>query len=219
MKELLSNIQPDDVFYDIGANIGLFSCLAAKQLNSGRVIAIEPLPSNISSLIRNAELCEASNRVEVKDVVFSDETGETELKLLRSNKAGEGMSRLSSDAGTDDTIQVESWRGDEFIVENELPSPTVVKIDVEGAELKVIEGMSDTLASDGCRIVYCEIHHDDREESQGANIADFGGSPRQLKEKLRQMGYEIETLVHRNTPVPKAHMIKAIKSNTKSGYL
>jgi hypothetical protein len=147
----------------------------------------------------------------VKDVVFSDKTGETELELLHSSKAGEGMSRLSGGGSTKDTIQVESWRGDELIAESELPSPTVVKIDVEGAELKVIEGMSNKLASEECRLVYCEIHHDNREESQGANIADFGGSPQQLKEKLRQMGYEIEILVHRNTPVPKGHIIRATK--------
>ena len=48
--------------------------------------------------------------------------------------------------------------GDQLINENKLPTPNIVKIDVEGFEYNVMRGMKDSLASPECKLVCCEVH-------------------------------------------------------------
>ena len=60
-----SNLLPGDVFYDVGANIGFFSLIAARCVDvSGRVYAFEPVPRNAAAIVRNAKL-NGFNRIEV----------------------------------------------------------------------------------------------------------------------------------------------------------
>ena len=69
--------------------------------------------------------------------------------------------------------------GDSLIDRDDLPSPDVVKIDVEGAELQVIQGLSSALAN--ARVVYCEVHpqHVDEED---------------VFDALRSLGFTVERL-------------------------
>src|SRR5713226_8570232 len=71
---IASALKPGSIFYDIGANAGFYSLLAARLVSPGKVYAFEPLPRNVSYLQRHLELNETSN-VEVLDLAVSDQVG------------------------------------------------------------------------------------------------------------------------------------------------
>lgn len=66
LRDLLSEIEPDDVFWDVGANLGVHSCLAGEQLTSGTVIAFEPYRPNAERLEQNRSLNDLDNITVVK---------------------------------------------------------------------------------------------------------------------------------------------------------
>ncbi|TKX46006.1 FkbM family methyltransferase [Halorubrum sp. ARQ200] len=50
LQDMLSELNETDVFYDIGANIGIFSCFAAQKLENGHLVSFEPYPPNVNQL-------------------------------------------------------------------------------------------------------------------------------------------------------------------------
>lgn len=168
LESLVSDLRPDDVFYDVGANLGLYSCLAADVVN-GPVIAFEPHPANADRLEANAAVNRAD--VSVFRQALADSTGEADLAITLDTVGSAGHTLVTDWDPTLDSIAVPKVRGDEFIDREGLPSPTVLKIDVEGAEGAVLAGLSETLSRPDCRLVYCETHAD-RLEEQGSSVAD-----------------------------------------------
>ncbi|AUV81401.1 FkbM family methyltransferase [Salinigranum rubrum] len=166
LEDLASSIRRDDVFYDIGANTGLYSCLMANLVEQP-VIALEPHPQNARRLEENAELNGAD--VSVFEYALADSAGDSELSIVL-DKIGSAGHSLVSDEGPN-TITVPKIRGDDFIADEDLPAPTVLKIDVEGAEYQVLRGLESALSRSDCRMVYCETHAD-RLRAQGVSVSD-----------------------------------------------
>jgi FkbM family methyltransferase len=132
------------VFYDVGANVGFFTLIGARLVRpNGYVRAFEPHPDNAAVLEHNIEINGLRN-VELIRAAVGAETGTAKL-------AGETPLTLHLSA---QGIDVPLVTLDE-LAEN-LP-PTLIKIDVEGAELDVLEGAKDTLARDR-PVVVCEVH-------------------------------------------------------------
>jgi FkbM family methyltransferase len=132
-KLLASLIQPGDVVIDIGANIGYFTLLASTNVGpSGKVLAFEPIPSIRRDLERNLSLNRVNN-VEVYPIALSHMAGTT---TIHENK---GLSSVRPIGDAKGTFVVETAPLD-ALLEDDLPV-RVVKIDVEGAEGAVVEGM------------------------------------------------------------------------------
>ncbi|WP_206668672.1 FkbM family methyltransferase [Halorubrum depositum] len=168
LDHLVSNLRDDDVFYDVGANLGLYSCIAADVV-TGPVVAFEPHPDNADRLEDNAALNGAD--VSTYRRALADSTGEAELALTLDKVGSAGHTLVSDWAAGDDRITVPKVRGDELIDREGLPRPTVLKIDVEGAERAVLDGLESTLSRPDCRSVYCETHAE-RLEKEGSSVAD-----------------------------------------------
>lgn len=173
LEELLSELRPDDVFYDLGANLGLYSCLVA-DIVEPPVVAFEPHPKNAERLAQNASLTDS--KIAIQRLAVAASSGTTRMQLT----PGFDLDRLGSAGHTlltgfydeeSETITVEKVRGDEFVAQGEMPPPTVLKIDTEGTEMDVLEGFESTLARPECRLVYCEIHAD-RLNHQGYSVSD-----------------------------------------------
>ncbi len=180
LKHLVSNIEQDDVFYDVGANVGLYSCLVASVVNHP-VIAFEPHPGNANRLQENARVNDA--RIKVFECALSDATGEAELTVTLEKIGSAGHTLLTCDDEADDTVPVTRERGDDFIAAEDVPAPTVLKIDVEGTEYEVLKGLDSSLARSQCRLVYCETHPD-RLSSRGRGVVD-------VAETLEGYGFSI----------------------------
>lgn len=190
IERLLDELDPSDVFYDVGANVGRYTCLAANQGTT--VCAFEPHPENANRLRENLELNPGS--ADVFEIALSDEDASGHLSLARDNELGEGGHKIG--AGGDSSVPIEYRRGDTAIHEYELHEPTVVKIDVEGAECRVIEGFEETIRQSR-PVLYIEVHPH--------HMADFGDSTKHLNRLLEQYGYVQEVIYERG----KGHFIRA----------
>jgi len=157
VEDLISNLSADDIFYDLGANRGIYTCLAGDIVADGEVHAFEPNPVAVSDLEQNIQYNDLSSRVTVHQKAVSD-TGEEIPFLVQSDSTGNTLQTTTGDEEDSETINVESINLDDFIVENDIPRPTIMKIDIEGAEVDALESMDKSL--EDCRFVYCEVHED-----------------------------------------------------------
>lgn len=171
-------------FYDIGANIGFFSLLAAKVVGeSGRVIAFEPVPANADAVRRNADL-NGFDSILVVDVAVSSGTGEAELVLAR-HPGGASLKSAAVPPDATETITIKTATLDSLVLRKDFPPPDVVKIDVEGAELRVLEGMVRVAKEHRPKIV-CEADAASRDEAEAKAV--------QIEEMLRGWGYSTSRL-------------------------
>lgn len=193
LEDLLSELSADDVFFDVGGNIGIHACLANLATQGGSVVAFEPHPTNARELRRNAARNGCSLRVVER--ALSDGVGTVRLAYGRGDVSGNAAIGDGSEAGT---VSVRSDAGDAAVERGEVPHPTVVKIDVEGAEPLVIEGMKRTLADERCRTVYCEIH---RPGDGHPSVADHGESDEGVRRRLRDLGFDLAVLNERGRTV------------------
>jgi FkbM family methyltransferase len=149
-------VQPGDVVWDIGANLGLFSFAAAVAAGpSGHVLAIEPDALLVRLLRRSAAANPGQAPVEVLPAAVADELGVSRFHIARRNRAtshldGFGTTQTGGVRATELVLTVTlDWLATRF------PLPGVVKIDVEAAELKVLAGGAAVLRA-GPTII-CEV--------------------------------------------------------------
>lgn len=160
-SELLEHMRPvmrpDDVLYDVGGNIGLISILMASHPAgaSTQVHCFEPEPKNFNQLINNVQLNKLDQRVSCHQMALGATQGEIALHVRGT--AGEGRHSIATDKGSTDSIQVKLSTMSQFANDSG-QYPTVVKIDVEGAEGQVLAGMEQLISSRPPREIFMEIH-------------------------------------------------------------
>lgn len=154
------HVQPGDVFYDIGANVGPYSLIAAKATGGqATVFAFEPSPASFRDLVRNVELNEVGESVTPLPLALWSETGLLPV-AWRSDIAGAARHRLGSrPKATSLTIGV---RLDDAIEQLGVPAPTHAKIDTDGHEVEVLRGAAKALADPSWRTLIVEL---DRKET------------------------------------------------------
>jgi len=146
---LRDHITLGDVFYDVGAHHGFFSVCAGRL--GAKVFAFEPAAANAQRLRRNAELNERLD-IEVTEAAVWDRDGGVELVHGASDSEWRVV-----DGGTAPSITL-----DAFVRAHSAPS--VLKIDVEGSEARVLRG-AEALLRETPPIVVCELHgHAARDE-------------------------------------------------------
>jgi FkbM family methyltransferase len=152
LETLLHGLTEKDIFFDIGACVGLYAIHAA--LRCKQVCAFEPDPGFQERIQRNCTLNGIRN-VRVLPWAVSDRSGRT--NLYSGGIAGRSPSLR--DFGQGPPLSVETRSLDEEIQQGRLPSPTIIKMDIEGAEFFALRGMS-ALFSSPCRphSLFVEIH-------------------------------------------------------------
>lgn len=137
---LVEVLKPGATFWDIGAHCGFFTALASRLVGeAGRVVSFEPCPANRARLVACVEMNGLQN-VEVRDVAVAGHDGEVSMKPISTSTT---WRIVPAESGADDNA-VTARRLDGL--SPGLPVPDLVKIDVEGAELSVLEGASELLA-------------------------------------------------------------------------
>jgi FkbM family methyltransferase len=151
-------LKPNDVFYDIGANVGFFTTLAARLVGpAGHVYGFEPFPRSAAIARANAAR-NGFDDVTIVQAAVSDKPGEAEF-LTPANQ-GTVVYRLKNgneDAAPGESIRVAVVAIDDLINQGQLRPPSVVTIDAEGAELSILVGMTHTLRTHRPTIM-CEVH-------------------------------------------------------------
>lgn len=142
------------VFWDIGANLGLHA-IAAKVVSPATLVcAFEPVGELLACVRANAALNEAE--VTAFATALSAATEEAVLHVPRG--ASSGRASLHPMHGVPDTlaVPVSCVRADELIRAGRVPAPTVIKLDVEGAEAEVLDGFGDYLKEPSLRAIVFE---------------------------------------------------------------
>lgn len=176
MQEILVNrLGPGSVFYDVGANIGLFSLIAARQVGpNGHVIAFEPENSVATRLMENAERNGFRNVTVVRAAVWSS-TGTVHFAPADPAQSPDyGVGRvveLQDAAGASPTVAALAL--DDCV--GKFPPPDLIKCDVEGAEVEVFRGASRLLNVHKPDII-CEVHSPDCREGVTARLSEAGYS-------------------------------------------
>lgn len=154
-------IEPGQTVYDVGANIGFFTILCSRLVGpQGKVYAFEPIPQNIATLRHNIELNGLANVV-VIEKALSSVTGTAEMfvspwSAFHSLNV-DGATKQDNHGPEAGEITVQTVTLDEFVATEGVPAPDLIKIDVEGAELIVVQGMTETLRSRQ-PLLLCELH-------------------------------------------------------------
>ena len=155
---LLSNLQPGAVFYDVGAHIGVFSLIAARNLGAhGSVFVFEPDPLNVRRIKENASRNQLDAIRIIPKAVCSTVGRVRFLRASFQSSMNRGVLVEDASAAEESTIEVESITLDAFAQENALPS--LIKIDVEGSEAAVLQGSEEIFRS-AKPLLVCEIHHE-----------------------------------------------------------
>lgn len=132
-------IHEGDVFWDIGANIGYYTCLAAQRVGkSGSVIAFEPVPTTRDFLRQNIELNDFSN-VTIMPVAIGEVDAIAAIHM-NDPQMGEGTASLNASATQAHKVDVQVRRLDNLT--EDLATPNIVKIDVEGVFWQLWRGAS-----------------------------------------------------------------------------
>lgn len=165
-QALSRHLQSGDVLYDIGAHAGFVSVLGCRLVGpAGHVHCFEPVPENVSTLRSNLDANDFRNAT-IHAIALSDEEGEVRMDL--------GERGITAHLASSGEFTTRATRCDSLA----LAPPSMVKIDVEGAESRVLEGMRQTLAAQR-PVIVVEVH-----EGQDAPV-------RRILEELR---YDISEL-------------------------
>jgi FkbM family methyltransferase len=178
-------------FVDIGANNGFFAILAATQMNdAGRVFAFEPFPATYSRLQRNVQVAGVRS-VEALNIALSNAT-ERRSMFARPGALGyttfagqENIANRAAAANVSATIDesVECDTFDRVWAKYGEGKVDLVKMDIEGAELLVLEGMPQALRDRLFTHLFLEVHP--------RQIRELGGEPHRVAELLMQRGYRL----------------------------
>jgi FkbM family methyltransferase len=168
----------ESVFFDIGANVGYYSLIAGKTNKNNRVYAFEPVKRTFERAAANIKLNHLNNIFLYKKIISNT----TELASINvGNESNWGMSSLvQHEHLSGDIEKVESITLDNFVKEQKITRLDLVKIDVEGFELNVLEGMKETLIQFKPIILIEILDH---------NLAANGNKPEDIYNFLWQMGY------------------------------
>jgi FkbM family methyltransferase len=129
------------LFVDVGANYGFYSLLAANANPSLEIISLEPVPVTCDILRRNVVLNEL-HQVSVQQYAVSNSIGTREFKVSLASDSSGFFDHPN--VGTLETIEVNTVTIDSILA-HRAPCPLLLKIDTEGNELAVLDGMTNTL--------------------------------------------------------------------------
>jgi FkbM family methyltransferase len=178
-QALVDLLRPGMTFYDLGANIGYFSLIAARLVGpTGRVVSFEADPEIAARLGENLARNNFSHaRVEQK-AVWSEATTVSFVRVDPNTSPDRGLGHVSADSSID-TITVEAVSLDRYVTAQN--SPDFLKCDVEGAEAEVFRG-ADRLLADRRTVLLVEMHSPENQQALTQKFAEFGYTVRNLDE-------------------------------------
>lgn len=179
---LRQQVRRGDVYIDVGAHIGIHAQVIARDLLTleGRVVAFEPSPDTAARLRRTSAVNGLTN-LQVVNVALGAKRGEMELRSDPSRFEAADMAVLSfygpgPSIGLTDVISLDEW-----VKDTDLSAIDFVKVDVEGAEQAVLQGMQDSIRTFRPRLIGIEI--------RDYLLLQAGTSEAQLRSFLKDLGY------------------------------
>jgi FkbM family methyltransferase len=175
-EALAELVKPGQTVYDVGANIGFFTILCSRLVGpEGRVYAFEPIPQNLATLRHNVALNGLTN-VTIVEKALSSSTGTAQMFVSPWSAFHsldvEGATKQENHGPAAGEVTVQTITLDEFLQGEGVCPPDLVKIDVEGAELIVVRGMSETLRTVK-PLLLCELHDTNLDYGEFVDSIDY----------------------------------------------
>lgn len=171
MAFLLHFLREGDLFLDIGANIGSYTILSASEVGA-QTISFEPIPATFNILEENIKVNQIEHLVELKNNGVGSENG-----VIRFTSGLDTVNHVAS-ASDKDTVEVNVVTIDSEV---QITKPCLIKIDVEGFETEVINGMTNTLKTENVKAIIIELNGSGNR---------YGYDESQIKQKLVDYGFE-----------------------------
>ncbi len=182
---LARSTQP--VLWDVGANVGAISLIAARRVDAARVCAFEASPVAggrlVENLHRNPDL---NRRISLYPIALGDRYGVVDFfaSLYAQNRGNSALSGFNDPTAI--TLKTMMTTGDALIASGAAPRPTTVKIDVEGFELEVLKGLEQTLRSEPpVEVVF---------EHSTYHVRALKRDPQEVGRLLQSFGYELRVV-------------------------
>lgn len=157
-EAMLAQIHQSDVVWDIGANVGYYTKQFANLVTqSGMVVAFEPVSTCFEQLSKNVE--DYRSFVKLYNCGLGKNEGSVNFRLGSDPLSPTGrFIDGESEYSITNTVSLPIFSADQLVDKDNLPIPNFVKIDVEGYEGEVIEGMKNILKSPCCKHIFIEMH-------------------------------------------------------------
>ncbi|MBK8852986.1 MAG: FkbM family methyltransferase [Saprospiraceae bacterium] len=180
MAFLLHLLKENDIFFDIGANVGSYSILASAECKAN-VMAFEPIPKTFSYLKENIELNNLVSKVQANNFALGNAQGK--ISFTYSNDAANHVA-LPEET---EVIDIDIVKLNDLSIPG---IPTLIKIDVEGFEMNVLKGSSNILEKQELLAIIIEINglcnkYGTSESEINNYIVSFGFKPYYYEPKLK----------------------------------
>jgi FkbM family methyltransferase len=196
LRHLTETLSAGDVFVDVGANLGYFTLIAAGLVGpTGRVVAFEPNPAIRRRLEQSVARNRFLDRVTVEGRALSDRNADS-VPLFVPQHHGCATLRpdLTHEVGAlagAPAVEVRTTTFDDWVSATALESVALMKIDVEGAELQVLDGMRRSLTTGRVRRVILETSWDSPAHRQ---LVELGFTPERIESvgRVDNIAYALE---------------------------
>lgn len=175
MAYLLHSVTPQDLFVDVGANIGAYTVLAC-GVKGARGYCFEPIPSTFSRLAENVLINGLSDRVNCSNIGISDTEGQ--VRFTSGKGPMNHVIALGEDVEDGVTVPVSTL---DRILAGE--SPSLLKIDVEGFETAVLDGAEAVLSNPSLHSIIVELNE--------SGSSRYGFSEQTVLRKLNDFGFSL----------------------------
>tara|TARA_B100000315_G_scaffold174893_1_gene163393 strand:+ start:9636 stop:10508 length:873 start_codon:yes stop_codon:yes gene_type:complete len=189
--EWIENFDDNSVFFDIGANIGIYTLFAASQLEKRlKIYSFEPESLNFSSLNRNVVINSFSESVNLNSIAITG--GKSRFSSLNVYNFFSGGNCSQFDAEIESPIMhrqgVFGVSLDDLCMIWGFPQPNYIKIDVDGIEMKVISGARKVLKNPNTKSVLIELRKNDFQRNQDAILffKDCGFKIEKISDRVGQ---------------------------------
>lgn len=176
---LLRYFQNGETFVDIGAHYGIYSLMVGKHFKNSKITAVEPLPNNSQTFLKNVSANNLKGRIDLKQLAVSDRIGSQEINVTEaSDSVGFYSHPLAETIGK---IEVKTTTLDRLMPKSKKVG--IIKIDTEGHEIHVLKGMEKVLKNNPQVKLIVELNP----ESQ--KMAGFRKT--QLLKRLDELGFSV----------------------------
>lgn len=173
-EHMFTEMHENDVFFDIGAHNGIYSCVIGRKYHGIGIVCFEPHPQTRECLEKNLQL----NGIDatVMGYAISNSDGTIAFDTRRDTPNGMGEVRHT---GRGSETPVRTLDG---VVSDDISSPTVIMADIMGEEINLLRGGSKTFSSPTTRLAYIVTHNQPLE--------DLGSSEQEVEELLGSYGFD-----------------------------
>ena len=160
----IKEMKPNSVFWDIGANVGLYSIFAAKTI-SAQVFAFEPSFLNLELLYKNININQLTDSITIIPIALNNKCEEGYFQLGRADQGGAISTFLDKDnkgkknINSYKTISITPSKLQEIFL---LKSPDFIKIDVDGLEFEILQSLENFFAD--TKSILVEINQNNKSE-------------------------------------------------------